>query len=275
MIAAYANQRDRDNRTPDIAASGDDDRTQWAEGNAANQTDLADAVGGFEDRVYFGEQSPDYSVVGRGEGEDGRRARPAPVHDRRRAGRRRGRGARGRRGQRGHHDVRRRRRRPGRQHVPPAALRDPVRLHELPAVRPGQREQRGALPPRPGRAGAEGRAVADPRRRRLPGDHPGRGRRGGPDRLGGRRLHRHRPVPRRRARVVRDDDRRRVPGGHRPPDAAHRRDQLRPQRGEGHGRRVRRHGDALRVGRDRPDPQGLARRVPRHGQGPLGDPRGR
>jgi uncharacterized protein len=70
IIAAYANQRDGANRTPDDAES-DDDRTQWAEGNAANQTDLADAVGGFEDRVYFGEQSPDYSVVGRGEGEDG------------------------------------------------------------------------------------------------------------------------------------------------------------------------------------------------------------
>ena len=52
------------NRTPDDTDS-DDDRTQWAEGNAANQTDLAEAVGGFEDRVYFGEQSPDYSVVGR------------------------------------------------------------------------------------------------------------------------------------------------------------------------------------------------------------------
>jgi uncharacterized membrane protein (UPF0182 family) len=68
IIAAYANQRDGANRTPDDTDS-DDDRTQWAEGNAANQTDLADAVGGFEDRVYFGEQSPDYSVVGRGEGE--------------------------------------------------------------------------------------------------------------------------------------------------------------------------------------------------------------
>lgn len=67
IIAAYANQRDRDNE--DVAASGDDDRTQWAEGNAANQTDLADSIGGFEDRVYFGERSPDYSVVGRGEDE--------------------------------------------------------------------------------------------------------------------------------------------------------------------------------------------------------------
>ena len=70
IIAAYANQRDRDNRTPDDRRLRDDDRTQWAEGNAANQTDLGDAVGGFEDRVYFGEQSPDYSVVGRGEGEE-------------------------------------------------------------------------------------------------------------------------------------------------------------------------------------------------------------
>jgi uncharacterized membrane protein (UPF0182 family) len=70
IIAAYANQRDRANATPDAAASGDDDRTQWAEGNAANQTDLAEATGGFEDRVYFGERSPDYSVVGRGEGEE-------------------------------------------------------------------------------------------------------------------------------------------------------------------------------------------------------------
>ncbi len=64
MIAAYANQRDGENRTPDDTDS-DDDRTQWAEGNAANQTDLADAVGGFEERVYFGERSPEYSVTGK------------------------------------------------------------------------------------------------------------------------------------------------------------------------------------------------------------------
>jgi uncharacterized membrane protein (UPF0182 family) len=64
IIAAYANQRDRENRTPQDT-DADDDRTQWAEGNAANQTDLAEAVGGFEDRVYFGERSPEYSVVGK------------------------------------------------------------------------------------------------------------------------------------------------------------------------------------------------------------------
>ena len=61
--------------------------------------------------------------------------------------------------------------------------------HELPAVRPGQREQRGDLPPRPDRAGAEGRALADHRRRRLPGDRPGEGGEEA-DRLGRRRLHR-------------------------------------------------------------------------------------
>jgi uncharacterized membrane protein (UPF0182 family) len=65
MIAAYANQRDVDNQTPATSASDEQDRTQWAEGNAANQTDLNDAIGGFEDRVYFGERSPEYSVVGK------------------------------------------------------------------------------------------------------------------------------------------------------------------------------------------------------------------
>jgi uncharacterized membrane protein (UPF0182 family) len=66
IIAAYANQRNEENRTPQTNIDDEQDRTQWAEGNAANQTDLADAVGGFEDRVYFGERSPEYSVVGKG-----------------------------------------------------------------------------------------------------------------------------------------------------------------------------------------------------------------
>ena len=65
MIAAYANQRNEENRTPQTNLDDEQDRTQWAEGNAANQTDLADAVGGFENRVYFGERSPEYSVVGK------------------------------------------------------------------------------------------------------------------------------------------------------------------------------------------------------------------
>ncbi len=63
MIAAYANQRGADNDSP-----GTD--IQWAEGNQVNpdgsrQDDLTELTGGYESRIYFGEQSPDYSVVGK------------------------------------------------------------------------------------------------------------------------------------------------------------------------------------------------------------------
>ena len=63
MIAAYANQRGADNNSP-----GTD--IQWAEGNQVNadgsrQDDLTELTGGYESRIYFGEQSPDYSVVGK------------------------------------------------------------------------------------------------------------------------------------------------------------------------------------------------------------------
>ncbi|WP_182523923.1 UPF0182 family protein [Nocardioides dongkuii] len=68
IIAAYANQRGGDNGTPatDI---------QWAEGNQTNpdgsaQDDLTRAVDGYESRIYFGEQSPEYSVVGKADEDD-------------------------------------------------------------------------------------------------------------------------------------------------------------------------------------------------------------
>ncbi len=59
VIAAYANQRNE-------ADTGESNELQWAEGQQSDQ----DALGsldseGYEDRVYFGEQSPDYSVVGK------------------------------------------------------------------------------------------------------------------------------------------------------------------------------------------------------------------
>ena len=63
VIAAYANQR------------GDDDGSersdlQWAEGQDAGEDALSSLFpDGYEDRVYFGEQSPTYSVVGK-ESED-------------------------------------------------------------------------------------------------------------------------------------------------------------------------------------------------------------
>jgi len=62
VIAAFANQRNESNQEQVL---GDTDKTQWAEGNQIGQDALAKAVGTYEDRVYFGEKSPDYSVVGR------------------------------------------------------------------------------------------------------------------------------------------------------------------------------------------------------------------
>ncbi|GAA1130964.1 UPF0182 family protein [Nocardioides aquiterrae] len=61
VIAAYGNQRTTQDELP---ASTNDDRTQWAQGLLAGQDALSQATGGFNPRVYFGEQSPDYSVVG-------------------------------------------------------------------------------------------------------------------------------------------------------------------------------------------------------------------
>ena len=67
IIAAYANQRDREDAAQidtETAGAGDVG-IEWAQGTNAGEQDLADATGGFEQRVYYGEQSPDYSVVGK------------------------------------------------------------------------------------------------------------------------------------------------------------------------------------------------------------------
>ena len=59
IIAAFANQRPRDNET-------ERGGIQWAEGQQANEDALTKLFpDGYESRVYFGEQSPDYSVVGK------------------------------------------------------------------------------------------------------------------------------------------------------------------------------------------------------------------
>jgi uncharacterized membrane protein (UPF0182 family) len=58
IIAAFANQRPADDGSEGI-------EIQWAEGQQANQNALSDATGGYESRVYYGEQSPDYSIVGK------------------------------------------------------------------------------------------------------------------------------------------------------------------------------------------------------------------
>jgi uncharacterized membrane protein (UPF0182 family) len=62
VIAAFANQRSESNVEQVL---GDTDKTQWAEGNQVGQDALSQAVGNYETRVYFGEHSPDYSVVGK------------------------------------------------------------------------------------------------------------------------------------------------------------------------------------------------------------------
>lgn len=62
VIAAYANQRP-------LADDKESAGIQWAQGNEASENDLVSAgPGRFEQRVYFGEQSPSYSIVGRPSG---------------------------------------------------------------------------------------------------------------------------------------------------------------------------------------------------------------
>ena len=67
IIAAYANQRGRDDRSQlDTESVGDENAgLEWAQGTQVSEDDLQEATGGYEDRVYYGEQSPDYSIVGK------------------------------------------------------------------------------------------------------------------------------------------------------------------------------------------------------------------
>lgn len=67
VIAAYANQRPEDNSAQIANAESDsqDAGIVWAQGQDPGQNDLARAVGEFQDEVYYGEQSPAYSIVGK------------------------------------------------------------------------------------------------------------------------------------------------------------------------------------------------------------------
>ncbi|PKH38966.1 hypothetical protein SAMN05192575_103350 [Nocardioides alpinus] len=59
VIAAYANQRPEDDESQSL-------NIQWAEGQEADEDALTSlSEEGVESRVYFGETSPDYSVVGK------------------------------------------------------------------------------------------------------------------------------------------------------------------------------------------------------------------
>jgi uncharacterized membrane protein (UPF0182 family) len=66
VIAAYANQRPLDNKTQGGTV-------QWAEGQEAGERALSDlSPDGYEPRVYFGERSPSYSIVGKAPGGEDR-----------------------------------------------------------------------------------------------------------------------------------------------------------------------------------------------------------
>ena len=59
VIAAYANQRPEDDVSQSLS-------TQWAEGQEAEEDALTSlSPDGYEGRVYFGEKSPTYSIVGK------------------------------------------------------------------------------------------------------------------------------------------------------------------------------------------------------------------
>jgi uncharacterized protein len=73
VIAAYGNQRDSKNKEPvaagtDVAAN--DGKPFWSEGSLPPTGDLTRLSGpkGYEGRIYFGEKSPKYSIVGKAPG---------------------------------------------------------------------------------------------------------------------------------------------------------------------------------------------------------------
>ena len=231
VIAAYANQRPEDDS---VQQSG----IQWAEGQEADEDALTRLSGpdGYETRVYFGEQSPSYSIVGQNpDGEAVEFDLP--------------------KGDRSEEDIATTY--DGAAGVPIGGLANQL-LYAVKFSEPNLllssrvHENSKILYDREPRRMVEKVApVADRGLRPLPGRH----RRQDP--VDPRRLHRHRQVPALAARVARDDDRRLAPADHRLPDAADRRDQLHAQLGQGDGRRLRRHRDALRLGRGGPDPQGV------------------
>ena len=126
IIAAYANQRPADNGRR--IARRRRDRSGPRGCRAPSQDALTElATGGFETRIYFGEQSPDYSVVGKaGEDADDVELDLPGTTDATRT--RHGRTPRRTTATGGV---------AGRQHLQPADVRREVRRAELPALRAG------------------------------------------------------------------------------------------------------------------------------------------
>ena len=240
VIAAYANQRPEDDS---VQQSG----IQWAEGQEADEDALTRLSGpdGYETRVYFGEQSPSYSIVGQNpDGEAVEFDLP--------------------KGDRSEEDIATTY--DGAAGVPIGGLANQLlyavkfsepnlllssRVHENSKIlydREPRRMVEKVAPwltvdsdPYP--------AVIDGKIQWI---------------LDGYTVTDKFPLV--AARVARDDDRRLAPADHRLPDAADRRDQLHAQLGQGDGRRVRRHREALHLGRGGPHPQGVVERLPRRGR---------
>ncbi len=61
VIAAFGNQRPADNVT-------ESQQIEWAEGQGPGQDALSKSTGDFQNQIYFGEGSPDYSIVGKSPG---------------------------------------------------------------------------------------------------------------------------------------------------------------------------------------------------------------
>lgn len=59
LIAAYANQLEQDDTTTPTEGIA------WAEGIGPGEDQLSTATGGYQSQIYFGENSPDYSIVGK------------------------------------------------------------------------------------------------------------------------------------------------------------------------------------------------------------------
>ncbi len=156
IIAAYANQRDAENAvTSDTGADAPRPRAGSSGRRASTPPRPTSPPSSAPSRAASttASRAPTTRWSASRRSGRGRRAQPAgarlrPRHD---------------------HDLRRPRRRLGRQHVQPADVRDQVRRAQLPALGPRQRQLQGALRPRPQDARREGRPVADRRQRRLPG----------------------------------------------------------------------------------------------------------
>ena len=151
----------------------------------------------------------------------------------------------------------------------PAAVRGQVRRRQPAAVGPGEPGLQDHLRPDAAGAGAGGGAVAERRRGRLPGG--GRG----PDRVDRGRLHDlehlpQQPTGRPQHGHLGLADHARATTWWRSPTRRH---QLHAQLGQGGRRRVRRHGEAVRLGRRRPGAADLAQGVPRRGAAQGRDPR--